>query len=98
MREIVTELRDDGPRKEEVERARAYAAGTRAIAFENTGAVARYAAQQAILYGEDPDPDVAIELLDRVTVEEVADIARQVPEELSLACVGPHTVGELQAA
>jgi predicted Zn-dependent peptidase len=98
MREIVAELRDRGPTEAEVERARAYAAGARAIAFENTGAVARHAAQQTILYGEDPDPDQTIALLDGVTFADVAEIARRVPEELSLACVGPHTVEELQAA
>ena len=57
MRDIVTELRTDGPTEAEVERARAYAAGARAIAFENTGAIARHAAQQTIVYGEDVDPD-----------------------------------------
>lgn len=98
MKEIVTELRDQGPTEAEVERARAYAAGARAIAFENTGAVARQAAQQAIVYGEDPDPDAIIELLDRVSFEEVREVAAAIPEELSLACVGPHTVQELQAA
>ena len=59
----------------EVERARAYAAGARAIAFENTGAVARHAAQQTIVYGEDVDPDRAIALLDEVTFDEVAEVA-----------------------
>ena len=98
MKEIVTELREQGPTEAEVERARAYAAGARAIAFENTGAVARQAAQQAIVYAEDPDPDAVIELLDRVTFEEVREVAAAIPEELSLACVGPHTVQELQAA
>jgi len=98
MREIVTELRDDGPTEAEVERARAYAAGARAIAFENTGAVARHAAQQAIVFGQEIDPDVTIELLDRVTLDEVAQVARGVPDELSVACVGPHTVAELEAA
>ncbi len=98
MKEIVTELREHGPTEAEVERARAYAAGARAIAFENTGAVARQAAQQVIVYGEDPDPDAVIELLDRVTFEEVREVAAAIPEELSFACVGPHTVQELQAA
>jgi predicted Zn-dependent peptidase len=98
MGEIVTELREQGPTKEEVERARAYAAGARAIAFENTGAVARHAAQQTILYGQDPDPDTTIALLDGVTFYEVAEMARRVPQELSVACVGPHTVEELQSA
>src|SRR5947209_2664720 len=39
MREIVTELRERGPNDAEVERARAYAAGARAIGFENTNSV-----------------------------------------------------------
>ena len=97
MKAIVTDLREQGPKDTEVERARAYAAGARTIAFENTGAVARHAAQQAIVYGEDPDPDTVIELLDQVTAQEVAEVAAAIPEELSLACVGPHTVEELES-
>jgi predicted Zn-dependent peptidase len=98
MREIVSELREDGPTEAEVERARAYAAGARAIAFENTGAVARNAAQLAILFGQDIDPDVTIELLDRVTFDEVSQVARLIEDELSIACVGPHTVAEFESA
>ncbi len=98
MREIVSELREHGPAESEVARARAYAAGARAIAFENTNAVARYAAQQTIVHGEDVDPDRMIELLDRVTLAEVVEVATRVADELSVACVGPHTVEELQSA
>jgi predicted Zn-dependent peptidase len=98
MRDIVTELREQGPTDGEVERARAYAAGARAIAFENTGAVARQAAQQTIVYGEDVDPDTTIALLDKVTFDEVRDVAARVADELSVACVGPHTVEELESA
>jgi len=98
MREIVTELRADGPTEAEVERARAYAAGARAIAFENTGAIARHAAQQTIVFGQDVDPDQVIDLLDAVTYDEVAEVARGVSEELSVACVGPHTVEEFDPA
>jgi predicted Zn-dependent peptidase len=98
MRDIVSELRDDGPTEAEVERARAYAAGARAIAFENTGAVARHAAQQTIVYGEDVDPDRTIELLDQVSFDEVREVAAGVADLLSLACVGPHTVEELESA
>jgi predicted Zn-dependent peptidase len=94
MREIVTELREQGPTETEVERARAYAAGARAIAFENSGAVARHAAQQRILFGEDIDPDRTISLLDAVTFDEVAELAAGVSEEPAVACVGPHTVEE----
>jgi predicted Zn-dependent peptidase len=98
MRDIVTELRDDGPTENEVERARAYAAGARAIAFENSGAVARHAAQQTIVYGEDVDPDRTIALLDEVTFDEVREVAARVADRLSIACVGPHTVEELESA
>src|ERR1700736_5861206 len=38
MREIDDELREQGPTEEEVERARAYAAGRLVLAFENTNA------------------------------------------------------------
>jgi predicted Zn-dependent peptidase len=95
MREIVAELHADGPTEEEVERARAYAAGRRVLAFENTNAVARYAANQTIVFGEDIDPDQAIALLDGVTTDEVATAARSVdPDTLAVACVGPHDAAD----
>ena len=94
MREIVGELRDDGPTQAEVDRARAYAAGRRVLAFENTNAVARYAAGQSIVFGEPIDPDGAIAALDAVTIEEVTEVARDVADTLAIACVGPHTADE----
>ncbi len=94
MREIVGELRDEGPTQAEVERARAYAAGRRVLAFENTNAVARYAAAQSIVFGEKIDPDAAIAALDAVTLEEVAEVARDVADTLAVACVGPHSEGD----
>jgi predicted Zn-dependent peptidase len=94
MREIVDELRTDGPREEEFERARAYAAGRRVLAFENTNAVARYAATQAVVFGQDIDPDEAIAALDRTTFADVAEVARGISETASVACVGPHEVAE----
>jgi len=94
MREIVDELRTDGPRKEEVERARAFAAGRRVLAFENTNAVARHAATQTVVHGQEVDPDAAIAVLDEVTFDQVADVARGISEAASVACVGPHDVDE----
>jgi predicted Zn-dependent peptidase len=94
MREIVDELRDDGPTEEEVSRARAYAAGRMVLAFENTGAVARNGANQSIVFGEDIDPDAAIAALDAVTFDEVREIAAGVADSLAVACVGPHTADE----
>ncbi len=96
MREIVGELRDDGPTPAEVERARAYAAGRRVLAFENTNAVARHAAAQSIVFGEPIDPDGAIAALDAVTIHEVAEVAREVADTLAIACVGPHSASDFE--
>ena len=98
MREIVDELRADGPREEEVERARAYSAGRMVLSFENTNAVARHAASQKVVFGRDLDPDAIIAALDAVTVDAVFEVARGVSEELSVACVGPHTADEFASA
>ena len=94
MREIVDELRKDGPTEEEVQRARAYAAGRLVLAFENTNAVARYGASQKIVYGADIDPDAAIAALDAVTFDEVREVASNVADNLAVACVGPHEQGD----
>jgi len=94
MREIVDELRRDGPTEEEVQRARAYSAGRLVLAFENTNAVARHAANQTIVFGQDIDPDAAIAALDAVTYEEVREVAAGVGEQLAIACVGPHSAEE----
>jgi predicted Zn-dependent peptidase len=97
MREIVAELHRDGPTEEEVERARAYAAGRRVLAFENTNAVARHAATQSIVFGEEIDPDRAIAALDAVTFDEVAEVARTVdPASAAVGCVGPHDEDEFR--
>jgi len=94
MREIVAELRSDGPTEEEVQRARAYAAGRTVLAFENSGAVARYGATHAIVHGGGIDPDEGIAALDAVTYDEVCTVATGVAENLAVACVGPHTAEE----
>jgi predicted Zn-dependent peptidase len=98
MREIVEELRQNGPTPEEVERARAFAAGARAIAFESTGAMAGTAATQAIVLHETPDPLAVIAALDAVGYNEVAEVARTISDQYAVACVGPHTQGEIDAA
>ena len=95
MREIVAELHRDGPREEEVERARAFAAGRRVLGFESTNAVASFAARRTIVHREAADPDAAIAELDAVTFGDVVDVARRVdPETLAVACVGPHTAAD----
>jgi predicted Zn-dependent peptidase len=97
MREIVDDLRSNGPNEDEFERARSYAAGRRVLAFENTNAVARYAATQAVVYSQDIDPDAAIAALDETTLDDVDAVARGISEAASVACVGPHEAGEFTA-
>ena len=53
MREIVTELREEGPREEEVERARAYAAGARASSCRPDGVGAGRAQQSRLAQPSD---------------------------------------------
>jgi predicted Zn-dependent peptidase len=96
MRGIVDDLRENGPREDEFTRARAYAAGRRVLAFENTNAVARHAAGETVVFGEDIDPDRSIRLLDETTLERVAEVARGISVEASVACVGPHDVSEFE--
>jgi predicted ATP-dependent Lon-type protease len=36
----------------------------------------------------------AVAALDAVTLDEVAEIARDVADTLAIACVGPHTEGD----
>ena len=91
MREIVDTLRSDGPREDELIRARNYAAGRRVLAFENSGAVARYAANQSIVHCDAIDPDLAISRIDELTLDDVAAVARGISEDLAVACVGPHS-------
>ena len=64
------------------------------LAFENSGAVARYAAAQTVVFGEDIDPDGAITALDETTFDRVVEVGRGISEGLSVACVGPHTADE----
>jgi predicted Zn-dependent peptidase len=94
IREIVAELADEGPRDGEVERARAYAAGSTVLSLESTGAVARRAAGQKVTFGEIQSPDETIDALDVVTEDDVREIARAVTGAPAVACVGPHDASD----
>jgi predicted Zn-dependent peptidase len=96
IREIVVELADEGPRDGEVERARAYAAGSTVLSLESTGAVARRAAGQKVTFGEIQSPDETIEALDAVTEDEVREIAGKVQGAPVVACVGPHEAADFE--
>ena len=94
--EIVAELRAEGPTSEEVERARAYAAGSTVLALEGTGAVARRAAGHKVTFGEVLSPEATIAALDAVTYDQVRAVAGGIEGEPVVACVGPHEPGEFE--
>jgi predicted Zn-dependent peptidase len=94
IREIVAELAEDGPREGEVDRARAYAAGSTVLSLESTGAVARRAAGQKVTFGEIQSPDETIDALDAVTEDDVREIASGITGAPVVACVGPHDVAD----
>ena len=94
IREIVAELADEGPRDGEVERARAYAAGSTVLSLESTGAVARRAAGPTVTVGEIQSPDETIDALDAVTEDDVREIARAVTGAPAGAGVGPHDASD----
>src|SRR5439155_26802197 len=75
IREIVADLAENGPRDGEVDRARAYAAGSAVLMLESTGAVASRAAREKVTFGELRSPDEAIDALDAVTEEDVREVA-----------------------
>jgi predicted Zn-dependent peptidase len=91
IKEIVHELATDGPTEEEVERARAYAAGSTVLALESTNAVARRAAGNKVTYDDVTSPEDAIDAIDAVTFDEVRQVARDIDAEPVVAVVGPHT-------
>jgi predicted Zn-dependent peptidase len=90
IREIVEDLEENGPRDGEVDRARAYTAGSTVLALESTGAVARRAAAEKVTFGEISSPDETIAALDAVTEDDVRRIAREIDGPPVVACVGPH--------
>ena len=87
-REHVDRLRSTPPGEEEVALARTATASRRVLALERSRAVADYAARQALVWREPVDPDDAVRSLDAATVDDVARIARSIPLEPSIACVG----------
>ena len=96
IREIVVDLAENGPRDDEIERARAYAGGSTVLALEGTNAVARRAAGQRVTFGEITSPEEAIAALDGVTADEVREIARSVTGPPTVACVGPHSTEDFE--
>ena len=95
MREIVNELRDDGPtRGRGLARPRLRRRAAACSRSRTRTPSPATPPSQSIVFGEQIDPDGAIAALDAVTLEEVTEIARDVADTLAVACVGPHSEGD----
>ena len=96
IREIVVDLAENGPRDGEVDRARAYTAGSTVLSLESTRAVASRAAGQKVVFGEISSPDETIAALDAVTESDIREVAAQLDGPPVVACVGPHEASEFE--
>ena len=96
IREIVADLAANGPHDGEVERARAYAAGSTVLSLERTGAVASRAAADKVTFDEVASPDDTIEALDAVTEADVRRVAAALDGPPVVACVGPHEAADFE--
>ena len=94
--EIVHELATDGPTPGEVDRARAYAAGSLVLALERSSAVASRVAERKIVFGEAPAPEEAVDAIDAVTEQDVQAIAELITGTPTVACVGPHPASDFE--
>lgn len=86
---IVGDLRRDGPTGEEAHRARAYAVGTAALAFDSVGGRAEHALETLMEYGDEQiDPLAHLRALESVTRADLAELAARIAPEPCVGCAG----------
>jgi len=76
----------------EFERARRYVTGSLLMGLEGSGAGASWIGARELLMGDVLTPEEVVAEYNRVTLDDVHDLARELflPERLSLAVVGPY--------
>lgn len=89
--EELARLRDEGPRGEELAKARELTKGRLLLRMEDTRNVAGWIGGQELLLGRVRTVEEALAEMEAVTLEDLQRVARQliVPEQLYLAVVGP---------
>lgn len=85
-------VRQKGVLAKELERAKSAMRGHMVIGLEESDDIAGYLAAQEILEKRIQDPDEVIAEIDKITLQEVNDVAKEifVPEKLNLVVLGPH--------
>lgn len=76
---------------QEVAKAKAYIAGKLALGLEDSESVAQYFGLKHILEGQIKTPEMVLELIDAVTLEEVQGVAQRLiqPGQLRFGIIGP---------
>jgi len=77
---------------EELKRAKEHLKGKLTLSLEDSNAVASFYGEQELLENKIRTPKQIITLVDKVTVEDIQRVAREifVPEKLNLAVIGPY--------
>lgn len=90
-REILEDVRQDGIRSEELDRAREHLKGSIALAMESTSHRMMRLARTQSFHGRIIPLEEVIERVDGVTHEDILDLARELltPERFTLAVLGP---------
>lgn len=76
----------------ELAKSKEYIKGHLALYLEDTKAVAGYFGDQEILLGKIDTPEDVFKAIDKVTINDVVQVAKQafVPQKLNLAVIGPY--------
>jgi len=77
--------------EKEIKKARDYIKGKMVIGLESSDEMAAFYAEQELLKGEIKTPEQRLEDIEKVTSEQVLDVAKEIfqPNKLNLAIVGP---------
>ena len=96
---IATELRkiaDESVPQDELDKSKSFVKGRFVLQLETPQGLIMFGLRREVLEGKTPDPDEILAELDKVTVEDVQRVARDVIEQngLNLAVIGPFDDAE----
>jgi predicted Zn-dependent peptidase len=96
---IATELRkiaDESVPQDELDKSKSFVKGRFVLQLETSHGLIMFGLRREVLEGKTPDPEEILAEIDKVTVEEVQRVARDVIEQrgLNLAVIGPFDDAE----
>ncbi len=79
-------------KEEELQKVKDYVSGSFKLGLETSDSRAEYCAIHEILDGKVDDPEVEVEKINQITVEDIKNIAKEifVDEKLNMAIIGPY--------